>query len=30
MYMIHANMARITGKEVIYLYCVPFGDTPVL
>jgi hypothetical protein len=28
-YVIHAIMARIIGKEIIYLYCVPFGDTPV-
>ena len=25
--VIHAIMARIIGKEMIYLYCVPFGDT---
>ncbi|MFZ1037633.1 MAG: hypothetical protein WAU61_09965 [Smithella sp.] len=28
-FVIHAIMARIIGKEMIYLYCVPFGDTPV-
>ncbi|MGP8154886.1 MAG: hypothetical protein ACLQBQ_12260 [Smithella sp.] len=28
-YVICAIMAQITGKEMIYLYCVPFGDTPV-
>ncbi|MGP8002355.1 MAG: hypothetical protein ACLPSL_01005 [Smithella sp.] len=27
--MIHAILARIIGKEMIYLYCVPFGNTPV-
>jgi|GEM_PF-2388469 hypothetical protein len=25
-YIIHAIMARITGKEMIRLHCVPFGE----
>jgi hypothetical protein len=28
-FVIHAIMARIIGKKMIYLNCVPFGDTPV-
>jgi hypothetical protein len=28
-YVIRAIMTRITGKETVCLYCVPFGNTPV-